>query len=133
MNMKDDFVTRHEHKGERSVNRITIWHNPRCSKSRASLALLEENGVTPEQVLYLETPPSKDQITQTLSYLNAKAIDIMRTTEPTFKTLNLSKDLDELVLIEAMVNNPILIERPIVIAGNQAVIGRPPENVLTLL
>ena len=131
--MKDDFVTRHEPKGERSVNRITIWHNPRCSKSRASLALLEENGVTPEQVLYLETPPSTDQITQTLSYLNAKAIDIMRTTEPTFKTLNLSKDLDELVLIEAMVNNPILIERPIVIAGNQAVIGRPPENVLTLL
>lgn len=131
--MKDGFVTRHEPKGERSVNRITIWHNPRCSKSRASLALLEENGVTPEQVLYLETPPSKDQITQTLSYLNAKAIDIMRTTEPTFKTLNLSKDLDELVLIEAMVNNPILIERPIVIAGNQAVIGRPPENVLTLL
>ena len=131
--MKDDFVTRHEPKGERSVNRITIWHNPRCSKSRASLALLEENGVTPEQVLYLETPPSKDQITQTLSYLNAKAIDIMRTTEPTFKTLNLSKDLDELVLIEAMVNNPILIERPIIISGNQAVIGRPPENVLSLL
>ena len=115
------------------MNRITIWHNPRCSKSRASLALLEENGVTPEQVLYLETPPSKDQITQTLSYLNAKAIDIMRTTEATFKTLNLSKDLDELVLIEAMVNNPILIERPIVIAGNQAVIGRPPESVLSLL
>jgi arsenate reductase len=131
--MKDDFVTPHQPKGKRSVNRITIWHNPRCSKSRASLALLEENGVTPEQVLYLDTPPSKDQITQTLSYLNAKAIDIMRTTEPTFKTLNLSKDLDELVLIEAMVNNPILIERPIVIAGNQAVIGRPPENVLRLL
>ena len=131
--MKDDFVTRHQPKGERSVNRITIWHNPRCSKSRASLALLEENGVTPEQVLYLETPPSKDQITQTLSYLNAKAIDIMRTTEPTFKTLNLSKDFDELVLIEAMVNNPILIERPIIISGNQAVIGRPPENVLSLL
>ena len=63
----------------------------------------------------------------------SKAIDIVRTTEPTFKTLNLSKDLDELVLIEAMVNNPILIERPIVIAGNQAVIGRPPENVLSLL
>ena len=83
--------------------------------------------------MYLETPPNKDQITQILSYLNAKAIDIMRTKEPTFKTLNLSIDLDELVLIEAMVNNPILIERPIVIAGNQAVIGRPPENVLTLL
>ena len=131
--MKDDFVTPHQPKGERSVNRITIWHNPRCSKSRASLALLEENGVTPEQVLYLDTPPSKDQITQTLSYLNAKAIDIMRTTEPTFKTLNLSKDLDELVLIEAMVNNPILIERPIIISGNQAVIGRPPETVLSLL
>ena len=131
--MKDEFVTRYQLRGEGSVNRITIWHNPRCSKSRASLTLLEENGVTPEQVMYLETPPNKDQITQILSYLNAKAIDIMRTTEPTFKTLNLSKDLDELVLIEAMVNNPILIERPIVIAGNQAVIGRPPENVLSLL
>ena len=131
--MKDEFVTRYQLRGERSVNRITIWHNPRCSKSRASLTLLEENDVTPEQVMYLETPPNKDQITQILSYLNAKAIDIMRTKEPTFKTLNLSKDLDELVLIEAMVNNPILIERPIVIAGNQAVIGRPPENVLTLL
>ena len=115
------------------MNRITIWHNPRCSKSRASLALLEENGVTPEQVLYLETPPSKDQITQTLSYLNAKAIDIMRTKEPTFKTLNLSKDLDELVLIEAMVNNPILIERPVVIRGDGAALGRPPETILTLL
>lgn len=115
------------------MNRITIWHNPRCSKSRASLALLEENGVTPEQVLYLETPPSKDQITEILSYLNAKAIDIVRTKEPTFKTLNLSKDLDDWVLIEAMVNNPILIERPILIAGNQAVIGRPPEKVLSLL
>ncbi len=112
---------------------ITIWHNPRCSKSRTALALLEEHGVEPTQLRYLETPPTKDDIRQILSLLGVSAIDLVRHGEPTFKELNLSSDTPEDELISAMASNPILIERPLIISATQAVIGRPPEDALTLL
>ena len=112
---------------------ITIWHNPRCSKSRTALALLEERGVEPTQVRYLETPPSEGEIRHTLSLLGVSAIDLMRPGEATFKELNLSSDTPEDDLICAMASNPILIERPVIISATQAVIGRPPKNVLTLI
>ena len=112
---------------------ITIWHNPRCSKSRTALALLEERGVEPTQVKYLETPPSECEIKHTLSLLGLSAIDLMRCGEARFKELNLSSDTPEDALISAMASNPILIERPVIISATQAVMGRPPENALTLL
>ena len=112
---------------------ITIWHNPRCSKSRTALALLEEHGVEPMQVKYLETPPTESEIRHILSLLGVPAIDLMRRGEATFKQLNLSSDTSDDELIGAMVSHPILIERPVIISAAQAVIGRPPENALTLL
>ena len=112
---------------------ITIWHNPRCSKSRTALALLEERGVDPTQVKYLETPPTESEIRHTLSLLGVSAIDLMRRGEATFKELNLSSDISDDELIRAMASHPILIERPVIISATQAVIGRPPENALMLL
>ena len=112
---------------------ITIWHNPRCSKSRTALALLEEHGVKPTQVKYLETPPTENEVRHILSLLGVSAIDLMRRGEATFKELNLSSDSSEDELISAMASHPILIERPVIISATQAVIGRPPENALTLL
>ena len=112
---------------------ITIWHNPRCSKSRTALALLEERGVETTQVKYLETPPSEGEIRHTLSLLGVSAIDLVRRGEATFKELNLSSNTAEDELINAMASNPILIERPVIISATRAVIGRPPENALTLL
>ena len=112
---------------------ITIWHNPRCSKSRTALALLEEREVEPTQVKYLETSPTESEIRHVLSLLGVSAIDLMRRGEATFKELNLSSDTSEDELVSAMASHPILIERPVIISATQAVIGRPPENTLTLL
>ncbi len=112
---------------------ITIWHNPRCSKSRKALALLEERGVQPTQVKYLETPPTENEIRRVLSLVGVSAIDLMRRGEATFQELNLSSDTSEDELISAMVSHPILIERPVIISATQAVIGRPPENATALL
>lgn len=110
-----------------------IYHNPRCSKSRETLALLEQNNITPEVVLYLQTPPTSDTIKTLLSQLKmSSARDLMRTKEDIYKELNLKEETNENTLISAMVNNPKLIERPIVIHNNQAKIGRPPESVLEL-
>lgn len=112
---------------------ITLWHNPRCSKSRQALALLDgQTDVTVRR--YLEDAPGRDEIEQVLSALgHPPAISMMRPGEKLFKELGLSKSDPDAVLIDAMVQNPILIERPIAIAGHRAVIGRPPENVLSLL
>lgn len=112
----------------------TIYHNPRCSKSRQTLALLEEKGVTPEVVLYLETPPSADQIKDILAKLAIKPRQLMRTKEALYKENNLADDsLTDEQLIDAMVRFPKLIERPIVLANNKAALGRPPEDVLAIL
>ncbi|MCO4784459.1 arsenate reductase (glutaredoxin) [Marinomonas atlantica] len=111
----------------------TIYHNPRCSKSRETLALLEQNGITPDVILYLQVPPSADTITVLLNQLQMNsARELMRTKEDIYKELNLKEEHNEEALIAAMVNHPKLIERPIVVHNEQAKIGRPPESVLEL-
>jgi len=113
---------------------IIIWHNPNCSKSRASLQLLEEQGLEADVVNYLEDRPTKDEIIRLLMVLNMySARELMRTKEAIYKELNLKDEDSEEKLIEAMVANPILIERPIVIKDNLAVIGRPIEKVIELI
>jgi len=111
---------------------LTIYHNPRCSKSRQTLALIEDNNQSVTIVEYLKTPLNAQQIKTLLSQLDISPIEMMRTKEAEFKEQNL-KGADETQLINAMVNTPKLIERPIVVKGNKAVIGRPPENVLALI
>lgn len=113
---------------------LTLYHNPRCSKSRSALQLLEERGVQPTVVLYLETPPSAAQLRELLDKLGIAARQLLRTGEDQYRELNLASEaLGEEQLIAAMVAHPRLIERPILIAGDRAVIGRPPENILDLL
>jgi arsenate reductase len=110
----------------------TIWHNPRCSKSRQTLALVEEKGpVTIRK--YLDDAPSEAEIREVLELLNIPAIDLMRKGEAEFKERGLSKASDPETLISAMVDAPKLIERPIVFANGKARIGRPPESVLEIL
>ncbi|HBQ35249.1 MAG TPA: arsenate reductase (glutaredoxin) [Rhodobacteraceae bacterium] len=109
-----------------------IWHNPRCSKSRATLALIEQAGINPEIRLYLNDAPSQTEIGEALGLLGIPAKDLVRKTDALFKELGL-KGADEQTLIKAMSENPKLIERPIVFANNKAAIGRPPESVLSIL
>ena len=110
---------------------LTIYHNPRCSKSRQTLALIEENNQEVSIVEYLKTPLDKTTIDSLLSRLKVSPIEMMRTKDSEFKEQNLANATDN-QLITAMVNTPKLIERPIVSSDTKAVIGRPPENVLTL-
>lgn len=113
---------------------VTIYHNPRCSKSRQTLALLQEKGEDPVVVEYLNTPPDAATLRDILARLGLSPRDLMRKKEAPYKELNLADDsLDDAALIAAMVANPILIERPIVIAGDKAAVGRPPESVLDIL
>lgn len=113
---------------------MTIYHNPRCSKSRQAKALLEENGIEPDVVEYLKGSLSAEKIKEVLGMLGVPPRDVMRKGEDAYKTLNLkddSKTDDE--LIQAIVDHPILLERPIIVSDGRAVIGRPPENVLKLI
>ncbi len=112
---------------------FTIYHNPRCSKSRTTLALLEEKGIQPEVVLYLETEPGEGEIRQLLDKLGITAAQLVRRGEDAYKSAGLGKDSSEAELIAAMAQHPKLIERPIVVSGDRAVLGRPPENVLDLI
>jgi len=112
---------------------VTIWHNPRCGKSRDGLKLLEEKGIDAEVVKYLDTPPTKEELVALLKMLGITARELMRTKEAIYKELDLKEVTDEDQLIEAMVNNPKLIERPIVIKEGKAAIGRPIENIIDLL
>jgi arsenate reductase len=113
---------------------VTIYHNPRCSKSRQTLALLEARGVSPVIVEYLKTPPSADDLKAILKKLGLKPQDIVRTKEARYAELALKERsvLDD-ELLALLSDNPILIERPIVVAGKKAAIGRPPETVLAIL
>ena len=114
---------------------VTIYHNPRCSKSRDTLSLLKANGIDPNVVLYLETPPDAATLRRLIEMLDlASARDLMRQKEDLYKSLNLADaSLSEEALIQALVDNPKLIERPIVVSNGQARIGRPPEQVLEIV
>ena len=112
---------------------VTIYHNPRCSKSRETLALLESKGITPEVVLYLTQPITLEQLDQLLTQLNFEsAHQLVRHKDPVYKALNLSRDTAEQQLREQMIAQPKLIERPIVVHNNKAALGRPPEAVMDL-
>jgi len=111
----------------------TIYHNPRCSKSRATLALLEEKGIEPEVVLYLETPLAVPDINDLLGKLGKSAAEVVRRGEAQFTEAGLSKQSADSDIVAAMASHPKLLERPIVVRGNKAVMGRPPENVLALI
>ena len=112
---------------------ITIYHNPRCSKSRNTLALLEERGVQPKIILYLETPPARAEIARLLKKLGLTAGELVRRSEEEYKACGLGKDSSDEEVLTAMAKHPKLIERPIVVSGDRAVLGRPPENVLELI
>jgi len=113
---------------------ITIWHNPRCSKSRDSFKLLEENGIEAKVVRYLDEVPTKEEIKNILTMLGMNsARELIRTKEAIYKELNLKDEISEDKLVEAMVLNPKLIERPIIIKDNVAVIGRPIDKVIELI
>lgn len=113
---------------------VTIYHNPRCSKSRQTLSLLVENGVKPDIIEYLKTPPSRDELIDILGKLELSPRDLMRKGEAEFKDNNLGDPaLSDQQLIDAMIEYPKIIERPIVVANGKARIGRPPESVLEIV
>jgi len=111
----------------------TIYHNPRCTKSRQTLALIEEQGAEPNVVEYLKEPPDEKTLRSLIKKLGIKPIELVRTKEPEWKATGLGKDASDDDVISAMLETPKLIERPIVVVGNKARIGRPPENVLEIL
>lgn len=112
----------------------TIYHNPRCSKSRATLEILIAQGEQPEIINYLETPPNKETLETVLNYLRIEPRELMRQGESVYKEKNLGDDsLSRDDLMNAMLENPILIERPIVVKNGKAAIGRPPESVIDIL
>ena len=115
------------------MSKTIIWHNPRCSKARNAVALLEEKGIEAEVVKYLDMPPSKEELVEVLKMLGLSARELMRTKEAIYKELGLKDVNDEARLIEAMAANPKLIERPIVIKDGKAAIGRPIENIIELI
>lgn len=113
---------------------VTIYHNPNCSKSRQTLELIKSAGHKPVVVEYLKTPPNADDLSEITDRLGIKPRDLLRKTEAQYKELNLSDEtLSNDALINAMIEHPKLIERPIVLTETEAIIGRPPENVLALL
>ncbi len=116
------------------MSEFTIYHNPNCSKSRQTLELIREQGVEPKIIHYLDTPPDEGTLQQLLQLMEMEPLDLVRKKEDLFEELAIEKiGSDSQQLIRTMVENPILIERPIVVKGNRAVIGRPPERVLTLI
>lgn len=113
---------------------LTIYHNPACSKSRQTLALLQEHGIEPEQRLYLKTPLNKEEVRHLIKALGGDVRQLLRDTEAEYQALGLANAaLSEDALIDALVQNPRLLQRPVVVKGTRAVIGRPPENVLQLI
>lgn len=113
---------------------FSIYHNPRCSKSRQTLALLEEQGIEPEVILYLEKPPSAKTLKAVIGKLGISPRELLRKGEADYKQQNLAdSSLSDTALVKTMCEYPKLIERPIVIKGQKAILGRPPENVLQLI
>lgn len=118
----------------KTMSEFTLYHNPRCSKSRQTLELLQQHGIDPDIVLYLENPPTKKQLKELLKKLGIKPRDLVRRGEDEYKVLHLADvAVGDEALLDAMIEHPKLIERPIVVRGERACLGRPPENVLELL
>ena len=116
------------------MNNFTIYHNPRCSKSRQTLELIKDKGIEPEIILYLEKPPTVSVLSKIVDYLQMKPRDLLRKGEDEYKSFNLKDmSLNDSIILKIMSENPKLIQRPIVLSGNKAIIGRPPENVLELI
>ena len=116
------------------MSRVTLYHNPRCSKSRQALELLRGKNVEPEIIEYLKSPPSLEELDRILGLLGMEPRELMRPGEAVYKDLALADEsLDRHSLLQAMVEHPILIERPIAVAGDRAALGRPPENVLDVI
>jgi arsenate reductase len=116
------------------MGQVTIYHNPNCSKSRQTLTLLQEKGLEPKIVLYLESPPDKPTLQNLLKMLDMPVRDIIRKSEKAYAEQDLSSEsLDDDFLLDAIIRTPRLLQRPIVVHGAKAVIGRPPENVLSIL
>jgi arsenate reductase len=117
-----------------SLKSVTIYHNPRCTKSRQTLALLEQRGIQPKVIEYLVTPPTEAELKRLLKLLGIPPRELLRTKEEEYKQAKLDKpDVTDAEIIRAMIKHPRLMERPIVVVGNKAVLGRPPENVLKIL
>lgn len=114
------------------MSAFVIYHNPRCAKSRAALALLQERGIEPRIIEYLKTPPNAAELKILLKKLGMKPEQLLRKGEDVYRAELADKQLTGAQLIDAMVENPILIERPIIVKGDKAVIGRPPEKVAEL-
>ena len=117
-----------------SLKYVTIYHNPRCSKSRQTLALLENRGFRPKIIEYLVTPPTEAELKHLLKLLDIAPRDLVRKKEEEYKKAKLDRpDVSDAEIIRALVKYPRLIERPVVVSGNKAALGRPPENVLKIL
>jgi arsenate reductase len=113
---------------------VTLYHNPRCSKSRAVLALLEENDIAPEIVYYMDNPPDARQLTSLLKKLGMGVRDVLRRSEPEYEELGLDdEELAEEIVLDILTKHPRLLQRPIIVSGNRAIIGRPPEAVLPFI
>ena len=119
--------------GKEQDETLTIYHNPACSKSRETLALLQASGIQPRVIEYLKTPPSEAELATIVRKLGIAPAELVRTNEPVFRQKHGGKSLDDGAWIKALVADPILMQRPIVVRGNKAVIGRPPENARRLL
>ncbi len=115
-------------------DKLVIYHNPRCSKSRETLQLLEDNNLHPEIIEYLDEPPTVQELTRIIAMLGFGARDLLRTTEPVYKDAALDDDsLSDAEIIEAICEHPALLQRPIVVMGDRAIIGRPPTRVLDII
>jgi arsenate reductase len=115
-------------------SRLVMYHNPNCSKSRETLQILEDNHMSPDIIEYLEQPPTQQELKDVIKKLGVSARDLLRTTEPVYRETNLDVDtLSDDEIIEAICEYPALLQRPIVISGARAVIGRPPTRVLELI
>lgn len=114
--------------------KITIYYNPKCRKSREALQIIREKGIDPEIIYYLDAPPSTKELAEVLRKMGKRPRDIFRKSEPLYKDLGLkNKDLSDDILLEHLNKHPILIERPIVVKGQRAVLGRPPEDIKKIL
>ena len=116
-----------------SNDKAVIYHNPKCSKSRETLQILQDNNVESEIIEYLDDPPTAQELKNIITMLGVSARELMRSTEPIYKETNLDDDMSDDDIIAAICENPVLLQRPIVVSGNKAIIGRPPSRVLEII